>query len=151
MRLAYSLALPRDALSVPLVRRILTESLETFGATRECVEDMRVAISEACTNVLDHAVDGDDYEVIVAVDGRQCSIEVVDRGHGFDGTSFSTTAAVDDETGRGIRLMHSLVDSVTFEPREKGGTVVCLVKELEWRNDSPLRRLATPGGSAEHR
>ena len=49
-----------------------------------------------------------------------------------------------DATGRGIQLMRGLVDSVRFERRVKGGTVVHLRKELQFDNDAPGRRLAAP-------
>lgn len=143
MQLTLSLELPRDALSIPVVRGVLAESLETLGVEQDCVDDIRVAISEACTNVLDHAEEGDDYEVIARVDDAACAIEVVDRGTGFDSTLISKDLAPDDsETGRGIRLMQNLVDTVRFEARAKGGTVVCLEKDLVWRDGAPLQKLS---------
>ncbi|MGH8869503.1 MAG: ATP-binding protein [Actinomycetes bacterium] len=142
MQLTLSLALPRDALSVPVVRGVLAESMETLGVHHECVDDIRVAISEACTNVLDHAREGDDYEVIAAIDDDTCRIEVVDRGYGFDGAKAGDELVAEDaERGRGIRLMRALVDNLLFVNRPKGGTVVCMEKELKWREGAPLPRL----------
>jgi serine/threonine-protein kinase RsbW len=149
MKLTLSLALPRDVLSIPVVRGLLSESMQMLGVREECVDDIRVAISEACTNVLDHAEEGDDYEVLASIDQDVCSIEVVDRGTGFDGTKIGHELAAEDaETGRGIRLMRTLVDNIRFEARPKGGAVVCMEKELVWREGAPLQKLRRMSAAA---
>lgn len=143
MKFTLRLALPRDASSVPVVRGVLTESMETLGVEQECVEDIRVAISEACTNVLDHVEEGDDFEVVASIDDAVCALEVIDRGTGFDGSKVGHLVAEDDsETGRGLRLMRALVDSIRFEQRAKGGAVVFMEKELQWRAGARLPKLS---------
>src|SRR5947209_4758122 len=84
MEIKLGLALPREELSVPVVRRVLKASLEALGVEREVVHDIGVALSEAVTNVLDHAAQGEEYEVSAGIDGDLCVIEIVDRGAGFD-------------------------------------------------------------------
>ncbi|MFD0854750.1 ATP-binding protein, partial [Actinomadura adrarensis] len=51
----FSLALPREALSIPVIRRVLGEALRGLGVSEDCVADILVATSEACTNVIQHA------------------------------------------------------------------------------------------------
>ena len=46
---------PRDATSVPLTRRVLDAALASLGVTEDCRADVRLALSEACTNVVRHA------------------------------------------------------------------------------------------------
>lgn len=138
MDIRFSLALPREALSIPVIRQVLGDALRTLGAVEDGVADILVAISEACTNVLDHAGPADSYEVVARIDHRTCVVKVVDRGRGFD-SSRVATACLDDETGRGIQLMRALVDDVVFEGQPEGGTVVYLQKRLGWRGDSPLK------------
>lgn len=44
MRLQVPLTLPREAVSVPLLRRLVGTTLERAGVTRECADDVRVAV-----------------------------------------------------------------------------------------------------------
>jgi serine/threonine-protein kinase RsbW len=144
MQLQLELDLPRDKLSVPVIRRVLGNALRTLGVVDDCIDDIEVALTEACTNVLDHARDGEVYHVTAKIDEAVCVLEVVDKGGGFDEALHGHDEAVSDaETGRGIQLMRRLVDSVRFEPRSKGGTVVHLRKALEFDDDAPGPRLAT--------
>ena len=134
-----SLGLPGEALSIPVIRRVLGDALQTLGVTAGCVDDIQVAVSEACTNVLDHTGPGDAYEVVAVVDGAACVLKVVDRGVGFEaGELGHAEAPLEAEHGRGIQLMRALVDDVVFESRPDRGTVVYLQKELSWREDAPL-------------
>lgn len=141
MEIKLTLALPRDSITIPVVRRTLTQSLDALGIEAECREDIRVAITEACTNVLDHAVDGDDYAVSCGITQDTCVIEVVDRGHGFDPGAIAAGADVSAEQGRGIQLMRALVDRIHFDNRPEAGTVVHLEKRLAWAPDAPIARL----------
>ncbi|GAC1324601.1 MAG: hypothetical protein NVSMB13_06250 [Mycobacteriales bacterium] len=144
MEIRMILSLPRDELSIPVVRRICTSAMQVLGVDDTCQRDLEVALTEACTNVLTHSGPGDDYEVVVAIDDAACVIEVVDRGHGFDSESLGfDDAAPTAEQGRGIQLMRALVDRVTFTSKPERGTIVHLEKRLTWYEQSPAKRLST--------
>jgi serine/threonine-protein kinase RsbW len=138
----FSLDLPRETLSVPVIRRILGDTLRGLGVSETCISDILVAVSEACTNVVQHAESTSRYGVTVAVEGGQCVLKVVDRGQGFNDQS-SENVHPDSESGRGIKIMKALVDDVTFDSRPESGTVVYLQKRLSWRDES-LMRLRQP-------
>ncbi len=143
MQITFTLCLPRDELSVPVVRQIVAQSLGVLGVTPASVSDIEVALTEACSNVLRHSGGDDVYEVLVGLDDAQAVIEVVDTGRGFDAAGLGHTDAVPSaERGRGIQLMRALVDSVHFVQREEKGTVVHLEKRLSWAEDAPIGRLA---------
>ncbi|MEV4256367.1 ATP-binding protein [Spirillospora sp. NPDC049652] len=78
----FSLALPREALSIPVVRRVVGDALRGLGVSEDCVSDILVATSEACTNVVQHARDSADYEVAGHVAGGVCLLRILDRGQG---------------------------------------------------------------------
>jgi serine/threonine-protein kinase RsbW len=146
MEIKFTLQLPRDALSVPVVRRVLNSSMLTLGVEVDCLEDIEIALTEACTNVLDHAAAGDEYEVIAGLDDASCVIEVIDRGRGFDADHLGHAEADPSaEEGRGIQLIRALVDHVQFTSRPEAGTIVHLEKQLRFRDGSPLQRLAERG------
>lgn len=143
MEIKFTLHLPRDALSVPVVRRVLDSSMRTLGVTDDCLNDIEIALTEACTNVLDHAAQGDEYEVVAGLDDTMCVIEVVDTGRGFDADRLGhADADASAEEGRGIQLIRALVDRVHFRSRPEVGTIVHLEKDLTFTDGSPLQRLA---------
>ena len=144
MVINFSLTLPRDEVSVPVVRRICRTALADLGVKTPCIEDIVLAVTEACTNVLKHAHANDEaYEVTVEVNNSNCEIRVLDRGAGFDhGSHGHDEAHGSAESGRGIFLMKALVDKVDFISEPQDGTVVRLQKGLELEDASVLRKLA---------
>lgn len=149
MEIRLTLGLPRDEFSIPVVRRILSSSMTALGVDQSCIDEVALAISEACTNVLEHAADdGASYEVVVGIAGDRCVIEVIDTGGGFDPTSSGlVTAEVSAEQGRGIHLMRQMVDRVHFDSRPERGTVVHLEKQLHWAAGAPIERLSANDGA----
>lgn len=115
--------------------------MERLGVELECVDDMELAVTEACTNVLLHAGTQEEYEVSVEVNEKLCEIRVTDAGEGFDHSTMSPEAEGTSENGRGIQLMKALVDKVQFLSRPPEGTIVHLIKELRLKENSALRAL----------
>jgi len=151
MEFKLTLALPRDHYSVPVARRVLKSSMDALGVLPEVAADIELALTEACTNVLDHAQESDEYEVSAGIDGTACVIEVIDRGDGVDGSAKGLAHAEPGaEDGRGIQLMRALVDKVTFTSRPMVGAVVHLEKKLEWQGDAPVKRLTEGRPPTQH-
>jgi serine/threonine-protein kinase RsbW len=116
--------------------------MTTLGVAEDCLTDIEIALTEACTNVLDHAAAGDEYEVIAGLDDSACVIEVIDTGRGFDAEHLGHAEADPSaEEGRGLQLIRALVDRVHFRNRAEAGTVVHLEKELAFVDGSPIQRL----------
>jgi serine/threonine-protein kinase RsbW len=146
VEIKFKLQLPRDALSVPVVRRVLKASMQTLGVEQSCLTDIEIALTEACTNVLDHAAKGDEYEIVAGLDDTACVIEVIDTGRGFDAEHLGHAEADPSaEEGRGLQLIRQLVDRVHFKSRPESGMVVRLEKELSYESGSPLQILADRG------
>jgi serine/threonine-protein kinase RsbW len=127
--------------------------LENIGVMPDCISDIEIALTEACTNVLKHAFDSnEEYRVDIKLDDEECSIAVIDEGRGFDHSNLAKgeEAAMGAEGGRGIQLMRALVDNVNFTSETEQGTMVHLVKGLELEEDSILLRLgeSAPAKSA---
>lgn len=143
MEIKVTLELPRDALSVPVVRRVLATSMHTLGVEATCIEDIGIALTEACTNVLDHTNGDDEYEVVAGIDDNVCTILVVDTGRGFDADHLGHAEADPSaEEGRGIQLIRALVDRVQFQSRPETGMVVHLEKTLAFRAGAAIQKLA---------
>lgn len=131
MRIAFSVRLPVDAQSVPLVRGLVRQALRELGVASAGADEILLALSEACANVVQHAGAHEEYEVDVMIDDHVCRLTVLDHGAGFD------LAAADDarsrsplDSGRGVALMTALVDRLDFRKTEDGRHGVRLEKRL---------------------
>jgi serine/threonine-protein kinase RsbW len=142
LRLDVAICLPRDSETVSLVRTSITNTLMLFGVTDECVEEIRLAVSEACTNVIEHASSDDEYEVGVIVDEERCEIRVTNTRTRFDASALTGVMPDGDSPrGRGVAIMRALMDNVEFRSEPEAGTMVHLVKRLSVRPDGPMARL----------
>ncbi|MGI8808587.1 MAG: ATP-binding protein [Acidimicrobiales bacterium] len=141
MNIQIRLCLPQDAETVAVVRSVALAALVQMGVTPDCIDDIRLALSEACANVIEHAAT-DDYEVRLDVDSECCAISVIDAGQGVDVTTLPRTMPdPDSPRGRGIALMTALADSLDFSAQPDAGTMVRIVKRLSLTADGPLARL----------
>ncbi len=129
MNVHFSVRLPTDAQSVPLVRGLLRQALQYLGVVEENIQEIVLALTEACANVVQHAVDQEEYEVDVAIDDSVCRITVVDDGDGFD-VATASAAPPTLEGGRGLVLMRALVDRLDFVQDADGRHRVTLEKRL---------------------
>lgn len=143
-----------ETLSVPVMRRVLGDTLLGLGVDDDSVYDILLAATEACTNVLTHGgpeVRG--YAVVTSVDPVGCQVEVADEGTGLlanadAGDSRPSPAQVQaaelpvaqlPESGRGLAVMRACVDNVILDSRPGHGTVVTMRKRIRWHQDAPLR------------
>ncbi|HEX2177629.1 MAG TPA: ATP-binding protein [Nocardioidaceae bacterium] len=141
MRIQVVMTLPREAASVPLARRTVAVALSSAGVAHDCVSEIEVALSEACTNVYHHAGEGDDYEVLINIGDEQLTVDVLDSGTGFGHRPTWPVASMPDhsaERGRGLALMTALTDSAVFDTVAGDGGSVHLMKRLRWADHAPL-------------
>lgn len=148
-QVTLSLQLPRDRLSVPITRHLVRAAMDEIGVVSGDADAVELAVTEACANVINHSGPGDAYEVAVAINPYASHIRVVDVGRGFDhrALTLSGMADRDAEHGRGVALMHALVDQVRFESEPEKGTVVHLVKRLNFEQSAVAHRLMGGSGS----
>ena len=140
-----------ETLSVPVMRRVLGDTLRGLGVDEESVYDLLLAATEACTNVLQHSgreVRG--YAVVTSLGAVGCQVEVADEGvgavlHEARPRELSAPAGPETpvaqlpESGRGLAVMRACVDNVTLDSSPGRGTVVTLRKHIRWSQDAPLR------------
>ncbi|MEO3785960.1 ATP-binding protein [Actinocorallia sp. B10E7] len=133
----FSLALPCEELSVPVIRRVLGDALRGLGVSGECIHDILVAASEACTNVVRHSSTLE-YEVAGCIDEDTCVLSVTDHGDGFGPAARQAGELA--ESGRGLDIMRALVDDLALTATPDGVRVV-LRKRLTWNDEALMRRL----------
>jgi len=139
MHLQFSLDLPRDAAMVGVTRRTLDGALAGAGVAQDCRDDIQLALSEACGNVVSHAALASQYHIDVSVDEDNCVIEVTDDGGGFNpqtvtqaGAEAGATAGELRESGRGLQVVAALVERLDVVSVEDTGTLVRFSKRLTW-------------------
>ena len=134
LKMSMSVELPRESASVPLARHLTSRLLAELGVIDDVVGDVEIALSEVCTNVIDHAEVGDSYDVEIFVYGRDCEIRVIDGGKGFDDAAIVKDTGSDVERGRGLAIARAVMDRVGFESRAGRGALVTLAKHLEFED-----------------
>jgi len=124
------LDLPAQPAFVGVARSVVAAVAGSIeGIDDDRLEDLRVAVSEACTNaVATHGANDTEGRVVVRCaqgDGR-FEVVIEDSGIGLDPTALPET----DAGGWGLQLIEALVDTVTFRQAGDGGTAVELSIEL---------------------
>jgi serine/threonine-protein kinase RsbW len=112
------LTLPARPENVAVVRHVLGALAEAIDLPRAVTEDMRLAVTEACTNVVRHAYSGDDgtIDVVVRPKGGALEVIVADAGRGI-GPSPDTAGP-----GLGLPLIAALADSLEIERSASAGS-----------------------------
>jgi serine/threonine-protein kinase RsbW len=111
---------PAVADSVPRARDALSRLAESAGATTEQLDAIRLAVSEAATNIVVHAYGGHPGEI--RVEARLASgelwIQVADDGLGMRPNIDSPGLGV------GLALISQMADGFAVSKRSSGGTEV---------------------------
>jgi serine/threonine-protein kinase RsbW len=112
---------PAVPASVPWARKLLGEFAAAAGIGGERLEDIRLAVSEAVTNAVSYAYDGDagEVHVIAAVVAEELWIVIADDGHGMRRRPSETRGL-----GLGLGLMARLSDALTILTRSSGGVEI---------------------------
>jgi anti-sigma regulatory factor (Ser/Thr protein kinase) len=107
------------------LRRALRGWLSAIGADEDTAADVLLACGEAAANAVEHAFPDDPGELTVQLRlsaDRELTVRVADTGR------WRRVPAPGDR-GRGLPLMHAVMDSVRVEPGE-GGTVVTMRRRM---------------------
>lgn len=136
---SIAVTIPAEAQYIDIVRLALYGFAEKAGFSFEQLEDMKVAVTEACTNAVLHAYDSGQPGIIdvrIELDKQGICIRVKDEGNSFDYdhnvkqfASHQLKSLNDVKAGGlGLFLMHALMDKV--EVRTERGTEVILTKRI---------------------
>jgi anti-sigma regulatory factor (Ser/Thr protein kinase) len=121
---AFVITVPARPENVGLVRQALTGVCDALTADPKATADVRLAATEACTNVVVHAYDGavaGALEVEARPDGNSLEVLVRDRGAGF--APHSPARGL----GLGLPLIMALAESVNVSAGPDGlGTEIVM-------------------------
>jgi anti-sigma regulatory factor (Ser/Thr protein kinase) len=118
----FRLTLPARPENVAVARHMLECVTRVLGMPEDVTEDVRLAVTEACTNVVRHAYDEGEGAIEVIARPREGSLEVViaDEGRGM-GPSPDTQGP-----GFGLPLISSLAETVELRRGHRGGSRIAM-------------------------
>jgi serine/threonine-protein kinase RsbW len=132
---AITLTIPAKAEYITLGRLALTgiARLRDEAFSQEVLGDLKLALTEACTNSVRHAYSGGDgmVEILYELHADRLVVEVCDRGEGFEPPEANVRADDDlSEGGLGIAIIKALADEFEIRERPEGGSHLRFVKRL---------------------
>ncbi|GAA1785900.1 MULTISPECIES: ATP-binding protein [Streptomonospora] len=150
MEVNFSIALPRQAYTVAVMRDFLGEALRTTGVCADCRFPILLASSEACANAVDHGAPSSGYRVAVRIRTDMCVVEVAHTGPGFNPARVPLPD-LEAESGRGILMMRHVMEDVSVDADPDGTTRVRMRKRFsecrpgppepgEWSRLEPVLR-----------
>jgi serine/threonine-protein kinase RsbW len=108
--------------------------LKKLGIDQGQIYDIAIAVSEVVTNAVKHGHKHDPNKKVkigLKADSSRVEVTVEDEGPGFE--RGEVCSPIDEENllkaaGRGLHIVESLMDEVTFVCGADGGTLVRIVK-----------------------
>jgi serine/threonine-protein kinase RsbW len=127
-----SISLPSNYKYISIARLSASVVANSIGFDIEQIEDIKVAVGEACNNAILHSESDDLFDLNFIVEKDKLSIEVTDNGKGFNLMEYE---APDLENpggnGLGIFIMKSLMDDVTIDAIVGKGTKITMIKNVK--------------------
>jgi serine/threonine-protein kinase RsbW len=120
-----ALTVPARAEFIALGRLALTGLARTRALPAEIVADLKLALTEACSNSVRHAYDeGREgvVEIRYELSDDRFAIQVTDDGSGFDPETLERAQEDLDEGGLGIAIIRALTDELEIGVRPEGGS-----------------------------
>ncbi|MFA9556655.1 anti-sigma B factor RsbW [Evansella sp. AB-rgal1] len=137
------LKMPAKPEYVGVVRLTVSGIANRLGYSYDDIEDIKIAVAEACTNVVNHAYNDTDKEEALMFIGcnvfsDRLEVMVADRGGDIDVNSFingkgpvDATKPIEElkEGGLGLFLIETLMDKV--EINSNSGVMIVMTKFLQ--------------------
>ena len=131
------LTFPAKAEYLLLARLTLSGLARELPIEEELLADLKLAVTEACGNVVRHAYPGDegDVSLVVTIGDSRLLLTVEDDGAGIRAPD-SPDDEADElagplESGMGMPIIRAIVDELAVEEGSDGrGTIVRMVKYL---------------------
>ena len=128
------LTIPAKAEYITLGRLALTAIARVRPLSEETLSDIKLALTEACTNSVRHAYRegrAGTVEILYQIEPDRLVVEVADDGQGFEPADLGGRGNGDlSEGGLGIAIIRAVADEVEIDERESGGSRLRFVKFL---------------------
>lgn len=138
MSIRRQITLAAELESLPRFREMIDAACQLQPGIDEQTCDLKLAVDEACTNIITHGYAGmNPGSIILAldIDPRQVVMAITDFGHAFEPAEApmpDVQAALEDRPmgGFGLFFIYRTMDEVRYETTEAGNCLT-LVKRLQ--------------------
>ena len=97
---------------VSIIRLTTSGIANKVGFCMDDIEDLKVAVSEACTNAIKHSSD-DRFTIIYTMIENGLTIEIIDNGNGYDTSSINEPDIENlKESGMGLFIIEGKGTSI---------------------------------------
>ena len=141
---AHSLSIPGATQHLGKVRRFVEKHAREAHLGEEAITHVKIAVDEACANIIEHAYDDarQKISVLVMFDSERFTVCIRDQGRPFHPESWSEPNLVRIAESRrggglGVQIMRSLMDKVEYTTQ--GGTNE--VRLTKFRSGQPGRKV----------
>ena len=135
-RIAVDIKVPNQTRYLCLIGHIgenIARTLRDYSGDREKLAfDLNLVLTEAMANAIQHANEDNpakEVHIEISIVSQRLIIRVFDFGTGFDVHQYIEPSPPLDEHGRGIYLIHTIMDEISYKPTENGH-VLEMVKNL---------------------
>jgi serine/threonine-protein kinase RsbW len=135
-RIAVDIKVPNQTRYLCLIGHIgenIARTLRNYSGDRDKLAyDLNLVLTEAMANAIVHANEGDpakDVHIEISIAEQNLYIKVFDFGPGFDIRQYIEPSHPLDDHGRGIYLIHTIMDEISYLPTN-GGHVLEMRKAL---------------------
>lgn len=117
--------------SLAVFRQFISDCCTSSKVPDGAVFDLKLAVDEACTNIIEHGYKGmDPGSIILAlrVEPDRVLVQITDFGHIFepaDAPKPDIEAALEDRPmgGLGLFLIYQTMDNIDYQSSEEGNTL----------------------------
>jgi serine/threonine-protein kinase RsbW len=126
------LRIPCKAEWVALARLSVAAVASRLNFSIDEIEDIKLAVAEACTNAIQHAHGSPYIEIKCEAASGGLRLSVRDYGRGTHPEHIRSRELNDERVGGlGVFLIRSLMDEVDYDVHPDQGTLLVMVKRLE--------------------
>ncbi len=126
-RISVDIKVPNQTRYLRLIGHIgenIARTLRDYSGDREKLAyDLNLVLTEAMANAIHHANVGDpakEVHIEISIIDQRLFIRVFDFGQGFDVKEYIEPRHPLDEHGRGIYLIHTIMDDIAYLPTDSG-------------------------------
>jgi serine/threonine-protein kinase RsbW len=117
--------------SLQVFRGFITECCARYKLPDDIVLDLKLAVDEACTNIITHGYKGMDPGSIILsfrIQPDRILVQITDFGHVFEPVQApkpDVEAALEDQElgGLGLFLIYQTMDNIDYQSSEDGNTL----------------------------
>lgn len=117
--------------SLQVFRSFITECCARYDIPNDTVLDLKLAVDEACTNIIEHGYKGMDPGSIILsfrIESDRILVQITDFGHVFepaDAPKPDVEAALEDRPlgGLGLFLIYQTMDNIDYQSSDDGNTL----------------------------